>query len=82
MSRAIRVKVSVEPGPNRPRPDARRPGRLITDYSKRVGDPSSGGSTRHPVMTAYRQRAVACAAVLRADSGRRTNSGWSRPMLA
>ena len=29
------------------------------------GDPTDGGSTRQPIMTAYRQRTLACAAALR-----------------
>src|SRR4029453_9908809 len=28
------------------------------------GDPAAGGSTRQPIMTAYRQQALACAAAL------------------
>ncbi len=60
----------AEPGPYRPRPDARRRGRLLSEHARRVGDPSPGGSTRQPVMTAYRQRALACAALLRAGPGR------------
>lgn len=65
-----RVYVLAEPGPYRPRPDARRRGRLLGEHARRVGDPSPGGSTRQPVMTAYRQRALACAALLRAAPGR------------
>jgi hypothetical protein len=65
-----RVEVLAEPGPYRPRPDIRRRGRLLSEHVRRVGDPSSGGSTRQPVMTAYRQRALACAALLRMGPGR------------
>lgn len=65
-----RVEVLAEPGPYRPRPDRRRRGRLLGEHSRRVGDPSPGGSVRAPVMTAYRQRALACAALLRAGAGR------------
>jgi hypothetical protein len=31
---------------------------------RRYGDPAMGGSTRQPIMTAYRQQALACAAAL------------------
>lgn len=65
-----RVEVLAEPGPYRPRLDVRRRGRLLSEHTKRIGDPSPGGSTRHPVMTAYRQRALACAAVLHVGPGR------------
>jgi hypothetical protein len=65
-----RVEVLAEPGPYRPRPDQRRRTRLIAEHARRHGDPSPGGSTRQPIMTAYRQRALACAERLRAGPGR------------
>jgi hypothetical protein len=65
-----RVEVLAEPGPYRPRPNLRRRARLFSEHARRRGDPSPGGSTRQPVMTAYRQRALACAAMLRAGPGR------------
>ena len=61
-----RIEVLAEPGPYRPRSDPRRRARLLSEHTRRRGDPSPGGSTRQPVMTAYRQRALACAAMLRA----------------
>jgi hypothetical protein len=60
-----RVEVLAEAGPYRPRSDQRRRVRLLSEHSRRRGDPSPGGSTRQPVMTAYRQQALACAALLR-----------------
>jgi hypothetical protein len=39
---------------------------LLREHARRRGDPSAGGSTRQPVMTAYRQQALACAEALRA----------------
>lgn len=65
-----RIEVLAEPGPYRPRSDQRRRGRLLSEHARRRGDPSPGGSTRQPVMTAYRQRALACAAELQAGAGR------------
>jgi hypothetical protein len=65
-----RVEVLAEPGPYRPRPNQRRRARLLSEHARRRGDPSPGGSARQPVMTAYRQRALACAAMLRAGPGR------------
>jgi hypothetical protein len=59
------VEVLAEPGPYRPRRNARRRSLLLTEHRQRRGDPALGGSSRQPVMTAYRQRALACAAVLR-----------------
>lgn len=65
-----RVEVLAEPAPYRPRPDLRRRTRLLSEHARRMGDPSPGGSSREPVMTAYRQRALACAALLLAGPNR------------
>jgi hypothetical protein len=59
-----RVGILAEPGPYRPRLDRRRRSRLLDEHRRRQGDPAQGGSTRQPVMTAYRQRALACAMAL------------------
>ena len=64
------VEVLAEPRAYRPRMDQRRRARLIGEHARRRGDPSPGGSTRQPVMTAYRQQALACAALLQAGPGR------------
>lgn len=65
-----RVEVLATPGPYHPQPDRRRRTRLLSEHLQRQGDPSPGGSSRQPVMTAYRQRALACAAGLRAGTER------------
>ena len=65
-----RVQVVIEPGPYKPRPDNAKRRRLIREHVNRVGDPAVGGSTRQPVMTAYRQQALACAAALRSGPKR------------
>lgn len=59
------VEVLAEPGPYRPRPDKPRRLRLTVEHARRVGDPSPGGVRGIPIMTAYRQDALACAALLR-----------------
>jgi hypothetical protein len=66
-----RVEVVSEPSPYRPRTDPRRRGRLLREHIARRGDPMLGGSRRGPVMTAYRQQALDCAAALR-DGARST----------
>ena len=58
------VELLVEPAPWRPRKDAKRRSRIVDEHRRRKGDPSEGGSTRRPIMTAYRQQALACAAAL------------------
>jgi hypothetical protein len=47
-----------------PRTNPKRRSRLMREHQKRRGDPARGGSTRVPVMTAYRQQALACAAAM------------------
>jgi hypothetical protein len=59
-----KVDVVVEPVPWRPRRDAKRRSAIITEHRRRQGDPTVGGSTRRPIMTAYRQQALGCAAAL------------------
>jgi hypothetical protein len=59
-----RVEVLVEPVPWRPRHDAKRRSKIVDEHRRRKGDPASGGSTRQPIMTAYRQQALACAAAM------------------
>jgi hypothetical protein len=59
-----RVDVLLDPLPYRPRKNTRRAGRLLGEHARRVGDPNLGGSTRQPIMTAYRQEALRCAQML------------------
>jgi hypothetical protein len=66
------VEVVVEPKPWKPHHDRRRRARLLDEHRNRIGDPAPGGSTRQPIMTAYRQQALACAASL-AEGPRRTS---------
>ena len=54
------VEILAEPAPYRPRPNAKRRSRLVLEHQRRQGDPAEGGSTRLPILTAYRQRALAC----------------------
>lgn len=59
------VEVLAEPGPYRARPNAKRRSVLLREHQQRRGDPAPGGASRQPLMTAYRQRALACAAAMR-----------------
>lgn len=49
-----------------PRTNTKRRSRLVAEHRKRRGDPMLGGGSKAPVMTAYRQQALACAAALAA----------------
>ncbi len=64
------VEVIVKPATTAPRRNPKKRSRLVAEHQKRKGDPAMGGSTRAPIMTAYRQQALACAAAL-SDGPRR-----------
>lgn len=65
-----RVELLLSPAALPPRRDPRRRSRLIDEHRRRRGDPTLGGSTRAPIMTAYRQEALTCAAGLSAGPKR------------
>ncbi len=64
------VEVLVQPPTTAPRKNPKKRSRLVVEHQRRKGDPVAGGSTRAPVMTAYRQQALACASAL-SDGPRR-----------
>jgi hypothetical protein len=64
------VEVIVRPATTAPRRNPRKRSRLVSEHQRRKGDPAMGGSTRAPIMTAYRQQALACAAALAAGPRR------------
>lgn len=59
-----KVEAVLDPAPYRPRKRKGRRDRLLGEFARRVGDPTAGGATRRVVMTAYRQDALRCAALL------------------
>lgn len=61
------VEVHLDPAPYAPRKSKWRKDRLLREFSRRVGDPNVGGSTRVKLVTAYRQDALRCAAHLKAN---------------
>jgi hypothetical protein len=64
------VEVLVKPPTSAPRRDPKKRSKLVAEHQRRIGDPVLGGGTRSPIMTAYRQQALACAAALAAGPGR------------
>ncbi len=64
------VEVIVKPPTTAPRRDNKKRSRLVSEHRRRKGDPVLGGSTRAPIMTAYRQQALACASALSAGPRR------------
>jgi len=73
------IEVLVEPVPWRPRRDGKRRSRIVDEHRRRRGDPAVGGSTRQPIMTAYRQQALACAAALQGGPARPRELKMSLP---
>jgi hypothetical protein len=71
VSRAGEVSIIVSPASPAPRKDRNRRSQLVEEHRRRVGDPAVGGGSRAPIMTAYRQRALACAAAV--------SKGFNRP---
>ncbi len=64
------VDVIVSAAAPMPRRNQRRRSRLADEHKRRQGDPTPGGSSRAPIMTAYRQQALACAAAVAAGTRR------------
>lgn len=62
-----RVEVVIDPEPYTPRKNRKRGTALLGEHARRSGDPNRGGSTRVPIMTAYRQEALRCATLLQAN---------------
>ncbi len=58
------VEPLLDPLPYRPRPSRKRRALLLREFAQRVGDPNTGGQTRRPIVTAYRQNALRCAALI------------------
>src|SRR4051812_18450534 len=58
------VAVLVRPATAAPRRNPKKRSRLVTEHIRCKGDPTAGGSTRAPIMTAYRQQALACASAM------------------
>ncbi|MEE9448034.1 MAG: DUF2161 family putative PD-(D/E)XK-type phosphodiesterase, partial [Arenicellales bacterium] len=63
--KALKVKVRLVPAPYHSRGSKKRLKRLVTEFEGRVGDQNAGGSTHKTIITAYRQDALRCAAVLK-----------------
>jgi hypothetical protein len=65
------VTALLDPGPYAPRRRADRAGRLLAEFTRRQGDPETGGTASRKRLTAYRQDALRLAHAL--------SSGPARP---
>lgn len=70
VSTSGRVDVLLSPDAPMPRRDLKKRSRILAEYHRRRGDPACGGGTRQPIMTAYRQQALACACAMTAGPQR------------
>jgi hypothetical protein len=59
------VEVHCEPSPYVPRKSAKRTAALITEFKERSGDYNVGGSSKRKLVTAYREKALQCAMLLK-----------------
>jgi hypothetical protein len=73
------VQILLSPTALAPRRDPRRRSRLIEEHRRRQGDPVAGGGSRRPIMTAYRQEALSCAAGLAGGPKRPRDLKAARP---
>jgi len=76
------AEVLAEPGPWRPRMNTRRRRAVLNEHAARQGDPSPGGTRAVPIMTAYRQEALAIAAALRDGPQRPRDLAATTPRAA
>lgn len=64
-SRKPRVEVQCEPTPYKPRKSAYKSSLMLREFMERSGDYNIGGSTRRKLVTAYREKALVCAHMLK-----------------
>lgn len=58
------VEVHADPEPYTPRKSRKKRTQLLRAFARLKGDPNAGGSTRHGIITGYRQDALRCARFL------------------
>jgi hypothetical protein len=58
------VEAHLDPAPYQPRKVAASKNLLLKEFQCRVGDHNAGGSSKRPIVTAYRQDALRCAKFL------------------
>lgn len=59
------VEVLLDPGAAPPRRSPQKRSQLLREFAQRHGDHNTGGVTRRPIVTAYREEALQVAACLR-----------------
>jgi hypothetical protein len=59
------VEAHLDPATYQPRKAPRRKAVLLKEFQRRIGDHNSGGSSKRPLVTAYRQDALRCVKFLK-----------------
>ena len=59
------AEILLDPGPYNPRKSAVKSRALMLEFDRREGDHNLGGSSKKPIVTAYRQDALRCAQLLK-----------------
>jgi hypothetical protein len=67
------VEAHLDPAPYQARKAPRRKAILLKEFQRRVGDPNSGGSSKRPLVTAYRQDALRCVKFLKSTGASRVS---------
>jgi hypothetical protein len=68
------VEVICDPEPYMPRKQPKVRGQLLKEFQRRSGDYNTGGVTRRPIVTAYREEALRVAAYLRKHGPSKTRA--------
>ncbi len=59
------AEIHLAPGPYRPRKSNVKTSAILREFNQREGDHNIGGSSKKPIITAYRQDALRCAQLLK-----------------
>ncbi len=59
------AQIFLDPGPYNPRKSSQKIHKIEKEFTTREGDHNLGGSSKKPIVTAYRQEALRCAQLLK-----------------
>ena len=76
------VEAYLDPAPYQPRKYPKRKAALLKEFQRRVGDPNSGGSSKRPLVTAYRQDALRCVKFLKTSGPSRISDITTHTQVA
>ena len=68
------VEVICEPSPDKPRKGDKRRRFLLAEFHRRSGDHNTGGSSKRPLVTAYRENTLQIALMLRENGPQKVSA--------